>query len=457
MKPGPNSLIGSLRSKRSANHARQTFPSLLLVFAATCVAVLALSPVHVRAGDEERRKPNAAHDIAQRFAGEQDADQRDAARHDANRLKRYEDEMLARARSEAEARKREELERQEAEARERQTRAARARYEAAQRAAEHAARIKAETEAREAAERRAAEAKSRQQAAEREREAQALSERLRAARDAKIARDVAAKQMELIAATERAREALRQRTRRLGDRVAENERRQAAARQRAEQEIEAATRQRAEDAAESAETVQRVTTQHITTGATGRVPTDAAGYVNVERNAFGDGASDHRVAVLMVMKPGSRGIRRWNKTADPMLCIEADCYISRGRTLPAERISRAKGFGPSIALGKRAGACRGHLACVFRDVAFGKASVWFQPVDLKILRHDRRTAQTVSIDRSCHVRRGVLSCANPVIADGYLAWIVPERVAEAAGPEAIEAAIAAGLSEVTHARFDRYR
>lgn len=168
-----------------------------------------------------------------------------------------------------------------------------------------------------------------------------------------------------------------------------------------------------------------------------------AGYIPLAR--------PERATVLLVMTPGRRGIRRWNKTADPMLCIEGSCYISAGDQSPARQISRRKGFGPGIALGERAGACRNQTACVFRDVDMAGGKVWMQPIDLRILRHDRRESRRVEIDRSCSIVRGRLSCRQTVESDDYRAWIVPEDVAAAAGEQALRDALAAGLStNVSH-------
>jgi colicin import membrane protein len=154
-----------------------------------------------------------------------------------------------------------------------------------------------------------------------------------------------------------------------------------------------------------------------------------------------------RATVLLVMEPGSRGIRRWNKTADPMLCFGETCYVSSGTAHPATALSRAKAFGPGVALGSRAGACRNALGCVFRDIKLDHAVTAMQPIDLRILRHDRREAREVAADETCRLTRGVLSCRAPVRAETYRAWIVPEDLAELAGPEALATAVTSGLPD----------
>jgi colicin import membrane protein len=65
---------------------------------------------------------------------------------------------------------------------------------------------------------------------------------------------------------------------------------------------------------------------------------------------------------------------------------------------------------------------------------------------LKVLVHDRREPRTVSGDGSCHVLAGRISCRRTIVAPGYRAWIVPESIAQEAGPQALEAAVIRGLT-----------
>lgn len=153
---------------------------------------------------------------------------------------------------------------------------------------------------------------------------------------------------------------------------------------------------------------------------------------------------DPRVTVLLVMEPGKKGIRRFNKTADPVLCEGTLCFVSNGAAETARVMAMRKALGPGNTFGKRAGACRNKLTCVFRGVTLDGSST-IQPVDLKVLVHDRREARAVSGDASCRVIAGRLSCGRTVVAAGYRAWIVPEAVAQEAGPQALEAAVVRGL------------
>jgi colicin import membrane protein len=153
-----------------------------------------------------------------------------------------------------------------------------------------------------------------------------------------------------------------------------------------------------------------------------------------------------RVTILLVMEPGKKGIRRFNKTADPVVCAGLTCFISNGAGAPASVMEMRRALGPGNTFGQRAGACRGKLSCVFRGVALTGPYPAIQPIDLKVLVHDRREPRTVSGDGSCHVLAGRISCRRTIVAPGYRAWIVPESIAQEAGPQALEAAVIRGLT-----------
>ncbi|MEO1281168.1 MAG: hypothetical protein AAFV69_05470 [Pseudomonadota bacterium] len=152
-----------------------------------------------------------------------------------------------------------------------------------------------------------------------------------------------------------------------------------------------------------------------------------------------------RVTVLLVMDVGKTGVRRWSKTADPMLCVQEYCFLSRGPSKSAVRHRRQVAFGPSIALGKRGLACRSSPACIFRNVDLGAIEARLQPIDLRFLRHDRREAELVKADTTCAMDRGKLVCGQPVTGKSWRAWIVPELTAELAGQAALKRALAEGL------------
>jgi colicin import membrane protein len=159
---------------------------------------------------------------------------------------------------------------------------------------------------------------------------------------------------------------------------------------------------------------------------------------------YGHGAT--RFTVLLTMEPGTYGIRRRGpKVADPLLCVREGCYISTGPDSPAVFMPGRMATGIGNTLGARAGACRRSLGCVFRDVDLGPLPALLQPVDLHIFKHDRRPSHLVREDSACRREPGRIFCRHGIYADTYTLWVVPESIALAAGPAALQRAIAEGL------------
>jgi hypothetical protein len=157
-------------------------------------------------------------------------------------------------------------------------------------------------------------------------------------------------------------------------------------------------------------------------------------------------ANSSRVTVLMIMKPGNRGIRRFEKTSDPLLCTAEGCWISNGGDLPARFLSTARSLSIANTFGDRAGACRRQTHCTFRSVDLGAAPSFVRPIDLRVINHDRREIKHVTADESCRIRGDRLICLNAVRADDYTLWIVPEAVAAEAGTALLQRALDGGLS-----------
>ena len=159
------------------------------------------------------------------------------------------------------------------------------------------------------------------------------------------------------------------------------------------------------------------------------------------------------VTVLLVMEPGTTGIRRGSKTADPVLCLDSWCYISNGAATPAKVMTRGAALGPINTLGLRAGACRHSLTCVYRglDIAAyfqtGARQASLQPVDLRYLHHDRRQPMPLTVDARCQASGHELKCATAIKGKDWTAWIVPEELAVEAGVEALQNALDSGLAD----------
>lgn len=447
------------------------------------VAVLGISSGTLSGGLLARaQSPEPGHAIADKFAREAGKADKDAQRRAADakrkadaekkksedaRRKAEEAEMLGIARAEAEARRlaqeqaRVELEAEEARliAEAQAAEAAKAaeatrRAEAERRAederriaeakAAEEARITAALEAqraREDAERRQAEAKAAEvarQAAARaaEEEARRIAETLAAARAREEAQRMAAAEARRIAELPAAAEL---------DKRREAERQQAMA---AEREAEA---QRVSERLREARQSRQEQARSV------EAPIEAPVVADSQPVGHGSPASDapgrtgppvplpERVTVLMLLEPGDRGIRRHNKTADPLLCNGQGCYVSNGPATEAAFLPgrRALGFGRTF--GGRAGACSNRLGCVFRNVEYAAIAGLVQPIDMRVMRHDRREPTTLDGVSDCVASKARLACRRTIETGSYVLWIVPEALAEAVGPDLLEQALADGL------------
>ncbi|MGI9522112.1 MAG: hypothetical protein ACR2PG_10730 [Hyphomicrobiaceae bacterium] len=170
-----------------------------------------------------------------------------------------------------------------------------------------------------------------------------------------------------------------------------------------------------------------------------------SGALTVTRGPLADGPSS-RVAVLLFLRPSQRSSPRFAQTADPILCMGKNCYVSNGPVAPARRLRRSRALGPFNSIGQRAGACRNQTRCVFRRVALYDHTAAVQPIDLGWIRHDRRRALRGQADTSCAIKGRSLTCQNPVETSNYRLWLVPEATARRAGSRMLLSALAGGLN-----------
>ena len=383
---------------------------------------------------------NPGHALAEKFAAEPE---REAARRkteiDAKRRADEETEMLTRARAEAEQRKAAaDKARAEAEARD-------------QKEAE-SQRLAAEREEQERAEKARRLAEDQRIAREKfiaERTAEA--ERRMAAEEKRLADERRAAEEQRLAYERRAAE-----DRRLAEQKAAEEKRLADERRAAEEQRFADERRAAEEKRLADEA--RLRALETEREAEHRRLTDRLKTMERERMALGAPSATtadvgpqargvSRATVLLVMTSGTNGIRRFGKkTADPVLCAGPTCWISGGSDVTAKAVSRGFALGPGNTLGRRAAACNQHLACAFRDVDVAALASPVQPIDLRIMRHDRREPLKLEADATCRVASGTLACGKTFATRTWRAWVVPEHVAREAGVAALDAAMASGLS-----------
>ena len=396
----------------------------------------------------------AAHALAERFAGgaEKEEAKRTAKRktEDAQRQTAEEAEMLKRARAEAEERKAAaDKARAEEEARE-------ARLEEERRIAE---------EQRLTEEKRVAEEK-------RAEEARRLAEEQRLAEEKRIAEEKRAEEARRLAEEQR----LAEEKRVAEEKRAEEARRVAEEQRLAEEKRIAEERQKRLAAEREAEHTrltekllklqqQRAERKQLTERAPMGLGAPAAPVIAAPAKpepphtaVVTAPAPATRVTILLVMDSGTNGIRRFGKkTADPVICSGPTCWVSSGTSRGSLTLARGQALGPANTLGRRAAACNQHLACVFRDVDLKTRAASIQPIDLRIMRHDRRQPLTLEADHSCRVSGGTLVCDKVFATRTWRAWVVPESVAAKAGPAAIEAALESRLGIKPSAALDASR
>lgn len=395
-----------------------------------------------------RAQTNAAHDLAQRFATEAEKSEHQKRAREKARIevlrKQEERDMLARARAEAQAR--------------------RTALEQAGKAREviDEARIAAQARQQAEEERRIAAAKAAVLA-----ERLALEKRGRedAARMAEAVRRAAeVRQRAAVLEAEKARvEAHRQR---LAEETAAQERRQAelivqreAQTRRLTEELRAARERRARHDAPSppSAAAMPVPTDDRPQPAFSDVPRDASSVMAINgatlprRAALGgpaasvEVAGSQTVAVLIMMQPGDRGIRRHSKTADPLICGAGGCFVSNGPDAEATFLPGHRALGLRRTFSGRAGACKNTLGCIFRGVDLAALHHFVQPIDMRLVRHDRREGHFIETDSSCRMHGPRLACAAPIRSSDYVMWLVPEALAVRVGPAVLEQALWDGL------------
>ncbi len=158
-----------------------------------------------------------------------------------------------------------------------------------------------------------------------------------------------------------------------------------------------------------------------------------------------------RATFLVVLSHTSERPGSLPRTFDPILCMDAQCYVSSGPATQAKPIAKPQALSTKNTITAGAGACAGKNQCAFRGIDISAKSR-VEIVDLGLVRHERREALDATIDESCRVEDSDLVCDHPLTAPDYRIWIVPEDVAGTAGSDGLEAALADELPEPDIAR-----
>ena len=155
---------------------------------------------------------------------------------------------------------------------------------------------------------------------------------------------------------------------------------------------------------------------------------DAPSRHDESRYDIPDRSFSGRVTILLQMEAGVQQGRR-HESMDPILCLVDGCYVSNGPEHPASFLPGRKATRFGNVVSRRAGACNHAYTCVFRDVEIGALPAEVQPVDIRVLRHDRRAPETVDALSTCRGTTGRLACTGAIKGDGYTMWVIPESVA----------------------------
>lgn len=161
-------------------------------------------------------------------------------------------------------------------------------------------------------------------------------------------------------------------------------------------------------------------------------------------------------SVALVVMPHRADGSAWDVGvgADLVLCGAAGCYVSNG----LESAATFYEGGAGLRLIKKAGACRDSTACVFRDVDFTKLisneNELVQPVDVDYVSHSYMDAifnNSLNKEKSlfnaenCSLKKSVLACEVGIHRRDYSLWVVPEKLSELGGKEALDAVLFKGL------------
>jgi colicin import membrane protein len=140
---------------------------------------------------------------------------------------------------------------------------------------------------------------------------------------------------------------------------------------------------------------------------------------------------------------------------DPVLCTAEGCYVSNGPVQPASFLYGRGAMRFGNAISRRAGACNHAYTCVFRNVDLGALPADVQPVDIRVIRHDRREPERVEALSTCRVTMGDrLTCTDAIEGDGYTMWVISEAGAERLPPHAFDSVLAGRLADAERADAD---
>lgn len=151
-----------------------------------------------------------------------------------------------------------------------------------------------------------------------------------------------------------------------------------------------------------------------------------------------------QASVLLAIETGGASSKNDATSLDPIICVSDTCFLSAGLTADAVKLSKADALKLKSSNDASPDACRGKVGCVFRNVGLAKGAL-IEVVEIGGASSSSAQTYTAEPDNSCKTSDAGLSCENPIATADFRLWIVPEATAKSAGAEAIEDAVADSL------------
>lgn len=151
-----------------------------------------------------------------------------------------------------------------------------------------------------------------------------------------------------------------------------------------------------------------------------------------------------QASVLLAIETGGASSKSDDQALDPIICSADTCFISAGLTADAVKLSKADALKLKSSNDASQDACRGKVGCVFRNVGLSKGAL-IEVVEIGATSSAPAQTYAAEPDASCKTADGGLFCENPIATADFRIWIVPEATAKTAGADAIEDAVADSL------------
>ena len=151
-----------------------------------------------------------------------------------------------------------------------------------------------------------------------------------------------------------------------------------------------------------------------------------------------------QASVLLAIETGGASSRSDATALDPIICVGDSCFLSAGLIADAVKLSKSDALKLKSSDNASPDACRGKVGCVFRNVGLTKNAL-IEVIEIGGASAAPARTYAAEPDATCKTSDGALACENPIATADFRLWIVPEATAKTAGAEAIEDAVADSL------------